>query len=81
LGENYNITTFSIFNYYNHHQANKEEFLAITLGLKMVYEFHKSKNLFETADMPFNQQLVKQNKSKEFELISVYFANLKHPQP
>lgn len=39
------------------------------------------KNLFETADMPFNQQLVKQNKSKEFELISVYFANLKNPQP
>jgi hypothetical protein len=39
LGGNYNTTTFSIFNYYNHHQANKEEFLAITLGLKMVYEF------------------------------------------
>ncbi len=38
------------------------------------------KNLFETADMPFNQQLVKQNQSKEFELISVCFANLENPQ-
>ncbi len=48
----------------------------------MVYEFHKSKkNLFETADMPFNQQFIKQSKSKEFELISVYFLNLKNPQP
>jgi hypothetical protein len=39
------------------------------------------KSLFETADMPFNQQLVKQNKRKEFELISVYILNLKNPQP
>jgi hypothetical protein len=31
--------------------------------------------------MTFNQQLVKQSKSKEFELISVYFLNLKIPQP
>jgi hypothetical protein len=41
LEENYqNTTTLSNFNYYNHHQANKKEFLDITLGLKMVYEFH-----------------------------------------
>jgi hypothetical protein len=38
-------------------------------------------NLFETAEMPFNQQSVKQSKSKEFELISVYFLNLENPEP